>query len=120
VSRLSFPVKLLAVGGLGLVVRAVTVMAHYRKLPLGLDDNNWYHTQANLLADHGGIFEPFVWRDTGDLVASAGHPPGYAAYLSVWSLLGLDSPVAHRLASSVAGALGVWPRCTRGCGSTTG
>jgi hypothetical protein len=100
-------VKLLAVGALGLVVRAVTVMAHYRKLPLGLDDNNWYHTQANLLADHGGIFEPFRWLDTGDLVASAGHPPGYAAYLSVWSLVGLDSPVAHRLASSVAGALGV-------------
>ena len=105
--RLSLPVKLLAVSLVGLVVRAVTVLFHYRDLPLGLDDNNWYHTQANLLADHGGIFEPFVWRDTGDLVASAGHPPGYAAYLSVWSLIGLDTPLAHRLASSVAGAIGV-------------
>jgi hypothetical protein len=100
-------VRLVAVGALGLVVRAVTVVVHYRDLPLGLDDNNWYHTQANLLADHGGIFEPFVWRDTGELIASAGHPPGYPAYLSLWSLVGLDSPLAHRLASSVAGALGV-------------
>ena len=105
--RLTFPVKLAVVGALALGVRVVAVVTHYRYLPLGLDDNNWYHTQANLLADHGGIFEPFVWRDTGDLIASAGHPPGYAAYLSLWSLVGLDSPVAHRLASSVAGALGV-------------
>ena len=105
--RLSLPVKLAVVGAIGLGVRVVTVMAHFRDLPLGLDDNNWYHTQANLLAEHGGIFEPFVWRDTGDLIASAGHPPGYAAYLSLWSFVGLDTPLAHRLASSVAGALGV-------------
>lgn len=107
VRRPSLPVVLASVFGLGLVVRVGTVLAHFKDLPLGLDDNNWYHTQANLLADHGGIFEPFVWRDTGELVASAGHPPGYPMYLSLWSLVGFDTPLAHRLASSVAGALGV-------------
>ncbi|MEL7209942.1 MAG: hypothetical protein AAGK32_17195 [Actinomycetota bacterium] len=39
--RLTLPVKLAAVGLIGLGVRVVSVMTHYRDLPLGLDDNNW-------------------------------------------------------------------------------
>ena len=91
----------------GFLVRVVAILVAYRHRTLGLDDNNWYHTQANLLADHGGFYEPFVWLGSGDLVQSAGHPPGYLIYLAAWSLVGLDGEMAHRIAGAVAGAAAV-------------
>ena len=96
-----------------MAIRWIAVFAHYGDLPLELDDNYAYHTQAQLLLDHGGFFEPFVWRDSvaagGPEVfePSAGHPPGYVIYLAAFGVLGLDSPLSNRLASGIAGAAAV-------------
>src|SRR5262245_10607240 len=113
-SRLrGFPARLLLLVALALAVRWVAVFVHYQDLPLALDDNNAYHTQAILLADHGGFYEPFVYLDSlreggpAVLQQSAGHPPGYVAYLAAYALVGLDSALSNRLASGIAGAAAV-------------
>jgi 4-amino-4-deoxy-L-arabinose transferase-like glycosyltransferase len=108
-----FPARLLLFVALALAVRWVAVAVHYNDLPLGLDDNNAYHLQAILLADEGGFYEPFVYQDSVEAGGppvyqqSAGHPPGYIAYLAAFALVGLDSPLSNRLASGLAGAAAV-------------
>lgn len=112
-SRRGFAVRLLLVVALALAIRWVAVFVHYGDLPLELDDNYAYHTQAQLLIDEGGFYEPFVWRDSIEaggppvLEPSAGHPPGYVIYLAAYGLIGLDSPLSNRLASGIAGAAAV-------------
>jgi hypothetical protein len=59
-----FPARLLLIVALALAVRWVAVFAHYGDLPLELDDNYGYHKQAQLLLDHGGFYEPFVYKDS--------------------------------------------------------
>src|SRR5215213_842926 len=108
-----FPARLLLIVALALAVRWVAVFAHYGDLPLELDDNYAYHKQAQLLLDHGGFYEPFVWKDSVQaggperFEPSAGHPPGYVIYLAAFGIVGLDSPTANRLASGFAGAVAV-------------
>lgn len=113
-SRLSgFPVRLLLVVVLALAIRWIAVFVHYGDLPLELDDNYAYHTQAILLVEEGGFYEPFVWRDSieaggpPEFEQSAGHPPGYILYLAAYAAVGLDSPLSNRLASGIAGAAAV-------------
>jgi hypothetical protein len=108
-----FPARLLLLVALALAVRWIAVFVHYGDLPLELDDNYAYHQQAKLLLDHGGFYEPFVWKESVDagrpeeLEPSAGHPPGYVIYLAAFGIVGLDSPEANRLASGLAGAAAV-------------
>jgi 4-amino-4-deoxy-L-arabinose transferase-like glycosyltransferase len=108
-----FPARLLLLVLLALAVRWIAVFAHYGDLTLDLDDNYAYHTQAKLLLDHGGFYEPFVWRDSVEAGGppvyepSAGHPPGYVLYLAAYGVIGLDSPLSNRLASGIAGAAAV-------------
>ncbi len=113
-SRLrGFPARLLLIVAVALAVRWVAVFVHYGDLPLELDDNYAYHTQAKLLVEEGGFYEPFVWRNSieaglpPELEPSAGHPPGYITYLAAFAVVGLDSPLSNRLASGLAGAAAV-------------
>lgn len=99
----SFRWVALVVVVLALCVRVVTTLVAYQDLPLGLDDNFYYHEQAQLLAEGEGYANPFVHADTGELVATAQHPPLYSTYLAAVTLLGADTPLAHRLASALLG-----------------
>lgn len=121
----SFPVLLALVVGLAFAVRVGATMGGYQNLPLGLDDNNWYHTQSLLLADHGDLYDPFacldsvrepgmsndeavaLCRDHGVLEPSAGHPPLYLVYLAAVAKLGFESALEQRIASCLLGALAV-------------
>lgn len=121
----SFPVLLALVVGLAFAVRVGATLAGYQNLPLGLDDNNWYHTQSLLLADHGDLYDPFacldsvrepgmsndqavaLCRERGVLEPSAGHPPLYLVYLAGVAKLGFESVLAQRIASCLLGALAV-------------
>jgi len=81
----------------------------YRRLPIGtLNDNVFYHESANLIAGGHGFTNPFSFSK-GILEPTAGHPPGFSVYLSIWSLLGLDSVTWHRLASGLISATVVIP-----------
>lgn len=99
--RFTWALAGIAVVALG--VRVWSVMTYYRQLPLGFTDNFYYSQQANFLADGHGFSDPYHWHDTGELIASADHPPLYSLYLAVWSLLGFRDATDHRLASSLVG-----------------
>ncbi|HYF45340.1 MAG TPA: hypothetical protein VD926_03955, partial [Acidimicrobiales bacterium] len=55
-------------------------------------------------ADEGRTYD---LDQAGALEPSAGHPPGYVAWLAAFGAVGLDSPTANRLVSGVAGAIAV-------------
>ncbi len=121
----SFPVLLALVVGLAFAVRVGATLGGYQNLPLGLDDNNWYHTQSLLLADHGDLYDPFACldsvrepgmsndqavaacRERGVLEPSAGHPPMYLVYLAGVAKLGFETPLEQRIAGCLLGALAV-------------
>ena len=91
-------------------VRWFVFLRWYRHLPIGVvNDNVYYHITANVLADGHGFANPFDYKFLGELKPTAAHPPGFTAYLSVWSLLGLDSVFWHRLAGGFISASVVIP-----------
>ena len=95
---------------LAVAVRWFVFLRWYRYLPIGeINDNVYYHVTANLLADGHGFADPFAYADLGELRPTARHPPGYTLYLSIWSMLGLDSVSWHRLAGGVMSASAVIP-----------
>lgn len=67
-----------------------------------------YHDGANLLAQGEGFISPvrFLYDD-GVRFQSADHPPLYIVYLAGWSVIGLDSVLAHQLASALLGVVSV-------------
>ncbi len=89
-------------------VRWAVTLRWYRDLPLGPTDNFFYHQQANLLADGHGFVNPFAWL-RGESVPTAAHPPLYPLYLAAWSLVGVDTPLGHRLVSGLVSAVVVVP-----------
>jgi 4-amino-4-deoxy-L-arabinose transferase-like glycosyltransferase len=102
----TFVVGMAIATGLAAVVRVVWVLVARRNFRLHGDDF-FYHWQANALADGLGFLNPYTWKGLDRLEPSAAHPPLYSLYLSVWSWLGFDTPLAHRLASCLLGVAGV-------------
>ena len=116
-----FLIGLLAITALGLGVRMAFIYTE-RSTPLG-GDAIYYDKAANLLADGKGFIEPFrylygseetitlangevktITIPVGHVEPTAGHPPVYVAYLSVFSKLGIRSPTGHKVASALLGA----------------
>jgi 4-amino-4-deoxy-L-arabinose transferase-like glycosyltransferase len=95
-SRPGFARWLAAIAAGGLAVRliyALLATPHLR----GLGDAAYYHGLANALAAGRGFVDPAFGTPT------ALHPPLFPLVLSVPSLLGLDSYLAHRVAVSLLG-----------------
>jgi 4-amino-4-deoxy-L-arabinose transferase-like glycosyltransferase len=68
-------------------------------------DPFYYHAQANLLANGHGFADPFGWQLNHHLIRpTAQHPPLYTIALSIVSLFGGESYMAHKIASGVIGA----------------
>lgn len=97
----SFWRSLGAIVALALVVR-VAVYVLVGRDTLGLGDFNFFHEQANLLAQGRGWLEPFDHANGVDH-PSAAHPPLWPLVLAVPSLLGLDSIDAHRATGLLLG-----------------
>lgn len=100
-SERRFRTQLALVGAAGFLVRLAYIVFERRGVVVN-GDSYAYHQGANLLADGHGFIEPFSF-DSGIVVQSADHPPLYTMYLAAFSLLGLDSPNAHRVASTFLG-----------------
>lgn len=108
--RFTFGWLIAAIALLAVAVRWFVWLRWYRDLPIGsLNDNVYYHVSANLLAEGHGFAQPFEYINHGKLQPTAAHPPGFTVYLSLWSLLGLDSVSWHRLAGGLISGLAVVP-----------
>lgn len=105
-SRRQFAVALGTVTLAALFWRVAYVLVEHRDS--GIFGDAWaYHRGANLLADGHGFIDAFRYDLTGLEKPSAAHPPLYTLYLAVWSLLGIDTPLGHRLVSTLLGAAAV-------------
>ncbi|HEX7134600.1 MAG TPA: glycosyltransferase family 39 protein [Iamia sp.] len=95
----------IAVPVLGLLVRLAYVISRRHDEVGG--DAYYFHNQANLIADGHGFINPLVFAYADIERAAADHPPLYSAYLAVWSLLGVDTPLGHMVASALLGTVTV-------------
>jgi hypothetical protein len=94
------------VGLLAITVGALALRAWYAFTVPGLlgGDQNYYHQQANLIADGHWFVDPFLVTLEGRFVPSALHPPLWPLVLSVPSWFGASSIDAHRLVGCALGA----------------
>jgi hypothetical protein len=78
-----------------------------------VNDALYHHMQGRLLAEGHGFVDGATWffeslaGDDARMRASAGDPPLYASFLAALSVLGFETVTGQRLATGVAGALGV-------------
>jgi 4-amino-4-deoxy-L-arabinose transferase-like glycosyltransferase len=101
--RVSFLVGLLLLAAAALAVRLVYILVIARA-PVGVGgDAGFYHSAANLIA-HGH----FLYRGIfGHAYVTQEHPPLFPVVLSVSSLFGGDSLLAHRIVGCALGSLAV-------------
>jgi 4-amino-4-deoxy-L-arabinose transferase-like glycosyltransferase len=99
----AFGVRLAGIAAVGVGVRLVYLLTIGRHVT-GIGDWHFYHWQANDLAAGRFFVEPFRLRLDGVSLPSAGHPPLYPAVLSIMSVLGGTSELAHRAVGLPLGA----------------
>lgn len=95
---------LVAIGLLGAAVRVAYTLALGQHVELGVSDASFYSAAANNLADGHGYTD--IWRsitEGGELLGTAHHPPGWPALLSLFSLVGVESQLGHRLVGAALG-----------------
>jgi hypothetical protein len=99
----SFGVQLALVALLAGGVRVAWVLGFGRHQEVA-GDQIFYHYQALALAQGDGFVNPYAWNSAEQLlIPTAAHPPLYSLYLAAWSVLGLETPLQHRLVSVLLG-----------------
>src|SRR3954471_7857351 len=93
----AFMRRLLTIVALGLAVRVLYALLAGPDLVLA-GDARTFHSLANSIASGHGFVREL------DGLTTADHPPLYPLYLSLFSLVGLKSWAAHRVASCLLGA----------------
>lgn len=78
-----------------------------QRIGAGFGDPDYYQLQSNMLADGHGFGEPFTFRNTGRLLPTAIHPPGFSAYLAIFSKLGGRAVFDHKMAAFLLGVAAV-------------
>lgn len=96
---------LVLIGVAGALVRVAYTLVLGRHVELGISDATFYSGAANLLAQGEGYVD--IWRSLaeGETLRTAHHPPGWPALLSIFSLVGVDSELGHRLVGAVLGGV---------------
>lgn len=96
-------IAIIAVGGFVLRLVYAARLGDFRPI----SDPNYYHLQANLIADGRGFIDPFTWAFFREQVATAAHPPLFALLLSGASTLGFTSTMAHRVVGCAIGTAAI-------------
>ncbi len=104
VPRGSFRARLAAIVAGAVALRLLYVLVLARHVPMA-GDSQFFHAEANLVADGRGYIEPFLDAAYGVHVPTAAHPPLYPTVLAGWSWLGLDSVLAQRSLGALFGAV---------------
>jgi 4-amino-4-deoxy-L-arabinose transferase-like glycosyltransferase len=104
VPRGSFRARLAAIVAGAVALRLLYVLVLARHVPMA-GDSQFFHAEANLVADGRGYIEPFLDAAYGIHVPTAAHPPLYPTVLAGLSALGGDGVLAQRsLGAFVGGA----------------
>src|SRR3954470_19599045 len=100
----SFRAGLGLIAAIAFALRAVWAMAIAPKSLNHVGDPRFFHLTANLLADGHGYIAPLPFIDSGSVIASSEHPPGWSAILAVFSVAGGRSYTVHELVGCAVGA----------------
>lgn len=92
---------------LGAFLLRLSTMANIASRNPDGGDPYYYHVQANFLVNGHGFSDPFIWRESHQMVPSAIHPPLYSLWLAIPSFFGQGGYTAHKIMSCLAGALTV-------------
>jgi 4-amino-4-deoxy-L-arabinose transferase-like glycosyltransferase len=104
VPRGSFRARLAAIVAGAVALRLLYVLMLARHVPMA-GDSQFFHAEANLVADGRGYIEPFLDAAYGIHVPTAAHPPLYPTVLAGLSALRGDGVLAQRsLGAFVGGA----------------
>ncbi|MDX6378152.1 MAG: hypothetical protein QOE98_2455 [Gaiellaceae bacterium] len=104
VPRGSFRARLAAIVAGAVALRLLYVLVLARHVPMA-GDSQFFHAEANLVADGRGYIEPFLDAAYGVHVPTAAHPPLYPTVLAGVSVLGGDGLLAQRAFGAVFGAM---------------
>lgn len=96
-------VRVGAIVAAALVIRVLYVVIWQNPTSFPVDAL-YYHFGANDLANGYGFTNPLVHHFSGVIRPGADHPPGLIVVLSVPSILGLQSALAHQLWSCLLGS----------------
>jgi 4-amino-4-deoxy-L-arabinose transferase-like glycosyltransferase len=99
----SFRARLAAIVAGTVALRLLYVLVLARHVPMA-GDSQFFHAEANLVADGRGYIEPFLDAAYGIHVPTAAHPPLYPTVLAGLSLFGGDSVLAQRSLGAFLGA----------------
>lgn len=99
----TFPVRLGLVTAVALAVRLAYAVGVRGDDPAG-SDGFYFHHQANAISQGDGFINPVIWLNAGVELQAAHHPPLYSLYLALASVVGIDTPLGHRVVSCLAGA----------------
>jgi 4-amino-4-deoxy-L-arabinose transferase-like glycosyltransferase len=100
--RLTWP-RVAAIGLAAIAIRLIYILVIARA-PVGVGgDAGFYHSAANLIA-HGHFYDREIF---GHAYKTAEHPPLFSMLLSLSSLLGGDSLLAHRIVGCAIGSCAV-------------
>src|SRR4051794_4079732 len=104
VPRGSFRARLAAIVAGAVALRLLYVLVLARHVPMA-GDSQFFHAEANLVANGRGYIEPFLDAAYGVHVPTAAHPPLYPTVLAAWSWLGGDGVLAQRSLGALFGAV---------------
>jgi 4-amino-4-deoxy-L-arabinose transferase-like glycosyltransferase len=105
VPRGSFRARLAAIVVGAVALRLLYVLVLARHVPMA-GDSQFFHAEANLVADGRGYIEPFLDAAYDIQVPTAAHPPLYPTVLAGFSFLGGDGLLAQRaFGAAVFGSL---------------
>ena len=99
----TFRIQLALIAVAAFVLRAVWALAVAPKSLNHVGDPRFFHLTANLLADGHGYIAPLPFIDSGSVIASSEHPPGWSALLAVFSAAGGRSYTVHELVGCAVG-----------------
>jgi 4-amino-4-deoxy-L-arabinose transferase-like glycosyltransferase len=97
----NFSVQLGLIAGIGLLFRIPYAIAERHNTALG--DGAYYHFAANYLVAGKGWIDPYAYVLTGQLKASANHPPAWILVLALASLVGAKSVLSQGIAACLVG-----------------
>jgi 4-amino-4-deoxy-L-arabinose transferase-like glycosyltransferase len=95
-----------AIALLALIVRVAYVLLVANDLRLGRD-SVWYTLVSGPLSEGKGYLAPGTYFRSGQMVATAGYPPGYPAFLAIVTWIFDPEHETFRLAGAVLGAVTV-------------
>jgi 4-amino-4-deoxy-L-arabinose transferase-like glycosyltransferase len=104
--RGSFRVRLAAIVAGAVALRLLYVLVLARYVPMA-GDAQFFHLEANLIADGKGYVEPFLFTRRDVVVPTAAHPPLYSTVLAGVSLLGGDGVLSQRAFGALLGGVTV-------------